>query len=93
MDSAGSHSTTALMTATSAFPLPLHRLNAIRVNRPFVRHCRQVADRNHRVTYTPIRPHQDPQIPITWHLCPAGSCLGGFRTPAPCLTLALRADT
>ena len=35
------------------------------------------------ITASPIRPHQNLQIPITSHLCPAGSCLGGFRTPAP----------
>jgi hypothetical protein len=42
------------------------------------------------ITASPIRPHQNLQIPITSHLCPAGSCLGGFRTPAPCLSLDLR---
>jgi hypothetical protein len=36
------------------------------------------------ITASPIQPHQIPQIPITSHRCPAGSCLGGFRTPAPC---------
>ena len=42
------------------------------------------------ITASPIRPHQNLQIPITSHLCPASSCLGGFRTPAPCLSLDLR---
>ena len=41
-------------------------------------------------TASPIPPHQNLQIPITSHLCPVGSCLGGFRTPAPCLSLDLR---
>ena len=36
------------------------------------------------ITASPIQPHQNLQIPITPHWCPAGSCLGGFRTPAPC---------
>jgi uncharacterized membrane protein YccC len=38
------------------------------------------------INAAPIPPHQNLQIPITARWCPAGSCLGGFRTPAPRLT-------
>src|SRR5215472_11178692 len=34
------------------------------------------------ITASPEQPHQNSQIPITSQRCPAGSCLGGFRTPA-----------
>jgi hypothetical protein len=36
------------------------------------------------ITASSIQPQQNPQIPITSHRSPAGSCLGGFRTPARC---------
>ena len=42
------------------------------------------------ITAPLTQPHQSLQIPITSRTCPAGSCLGGFRTPAPCLTRHLR---
>ena len=34
------------------------------------------------ITAPLTQPHQNLQIPITSRPCPAGSCLGGFRTPA-----------
>jgi hypothetical protein len=34
------------------------------------------------ITAPPEQTHQNSQIPITSQRCPAGSCLGGFRTPA-----------
>src|SRR5262249_57878768 len=42
------------------------------------------------ITAPPEQLHQNSQIPITSHLCPAGSCLGGFRTPAHAYTCNLR---
>jgi hypothetical protein len=41
------------------------------------------ASKSHAAIAAPlIQPQQNPQTPITSHKCPAGSCLGGFRTPA-----------
>src|SRR5215472_1655946 len=43
-----------------------------------------------KITPPHQQPYQNSQIPITSRRCPAGSCFGGFRTPAPCLSLGLR---
>ena len=60
-------------------PPSSHRRNATLANRPFRRAPPEVQP---AITASSIQAQQNPQIPITSHFCPAGSCLGGFHLRA-----------